>query len=543
MPVHKELLGDRLRAAKWLPYAMSRLRAMRQWRTMTMTYAPAPDVLINISRTSGDQERIIIRVSAVVPGYEFFTYIEGEGNFRTAHNFSSRSSKVSSTQLEETRVLTNPDIPNPGNDFGGVCNNPWYRGKEVVTGGLQRRYASTFNPDAPNPLDLPPEVTNFSTDTRVSGPSGMLINAAALNNGILVGIDSDGKVYAAESISESASFITEEPTYPAWVDMVGADMEWTSYWRFNHDGTKAVTLMFDENGDSPGSYDFGAVIELSITADRDVDGNVTLDVTVEEHSLARGKTVFAVDYYHTPDTEGDEIVVAALYATGDETNFNEFLIMETLGGGELLFEPTWVWWDNYRYTFLMSYLDISRLAVVGTGVMYGDEPTVDLNKLQYLSAKAIAKSKTKIVETGLPLEDVPGYDPEITTQTYPQYEHTMTGDVYPMVGPADSRYRAVNNRAVAVSSDGKGWGSWLDVDSGTHTTGGYPITLPDLELDFVILSPELETTHRELYDNLRAKQLAAGTPDPLPELPALIQDTGQPLNAIPMLNAAWYPRR
>ena len=537
MPVHKELLGDKLRAAKWLPHAMVRLRAMRQWRTMTMTYAPTHGVLVNISSTSGGNERIVIRAELAVPGYEFFTYIKDVGNYRTAHQFSPKSSKVSSTQLDESRILTNYDVAGPDPDLGGVCNNPWYRGKKVVTGGLQRRYVSTFNTDAADPLDLPPEVTNFSADTRVSGPAGMLINAAAINNGILVGVDSNGVVYAAESISDTADFITDEPVYPSWVDKVGADMEWTSYWRFNHDGTKAVTLMFDENGDPPGSFDFGAVIELSITADRDVDGNVTLAVEVDEYPLERGKEVFAVDYYN------DEVTIAALHATGDETNFNEFLVMETLEGEELFFEPTWVWWDNYRYTFLISYLDISRLAVVGTGVMKGDEPVEDTDLLQYLSAKARTKNKFKIVETGLSPEDVPGFDAAVTPQTFPQYAHTVTGDVYPMIGHANNRYLATTNRAVAVTSDGKGWGSWLDVDAGTHTPGGYPVTLPDLELDFVILTPELETTHRELYDNLRAKQLAAGTPDPLPELPALIQDTGQPINAVPMLNAAWYPRR
>lgn len=557
MPIHKELLGDKLRAAKWLPYAMSRLRVMRQWQTASSSYAPAPDVLIHISRTMGDQERIIIKALSGIPGYEFITYIAGEGLYRTHHKYNTKTKKVSSSVLEETRVLSNGDVPNPGDDFGAVHNNPWYKGNTVVTGGFQRRYKSTADTDAVAPIDVPPEVTDFTTGTRVSGPTDMLVNAAAYNNGILVGIDSYGKVYAAEAVSEAASFVTEEPEYPAWVARDGGSLRWSSYWRFNHDGTKAASLMFYEEPNDP-HQQVGGIVELDISATRDEEDNLILAVTVEEHALPFGRSVFAVDYYKQGKesiltTAGTIVEIEGEYLIDDPYITRDlwtFLTIETIDGDRLLWELlrfSRVFGpaedrEAYGYFNYISDIDVSRLSfsIYGGSTEGSRSIPYPHTRLASMHIKAVSDTYSKETFTGslnsdnLALDAVPG--------DHSQYNHPSTGEWFNAT--AHGNIFIANVSRATTRSAKSSWGTWQAVNPEDFVTYSEEDVsgLSALELDVVFFGKGFETTHRALYNAVRAEQVAIEHPDPIPPLPELVQEFEQPLNAVPMLNSAWYPR-
>jgi len=548
MPVHKFLFGDRTKAATWLGFAAGKLKILGG-KFASQAFRPRPGIDIYIRRVN-KQEYIHINAELALYGYEFFSVHDfntgppADFGETTRHRFLKNT--VDSESIELPNKPSIIPIPTDEDDLSpAFYNNPWYKGKTVVTGGLNPRY-SVYPA-----IQLPPTVTDFSTGVRTEGPDDMLIMGAAINNGILVGIDRLGKVYAADSISKTATTVTaqlELPTPGLMEKIAIGELQEGLYPTFNKDGTKATTMVYfyRSSDDLPLG---GWVMEYGINASRDENGNVLLAVeTLQTISIPPGYAAFGSDYYSEKTNEDDDepteyLAVGARYVVGSVGYLNPqssyltvrnaldihqvFMAVEFGGISWRFGDPTYI---QITHTAATTAFDIRSLyyCIQVRSFGGGDRIYHAIEANGFYGEKARADGHTNNVER---LDSGSRELPDLGWEQGP----LVDGLGNSIVSDRDSLFST--GGLYGHPAHDNSWSAWA------YIGGGSTWGLHDLELDVVRPYKRAKTTHRVMYNNLRAEQVATQADFILPVLPELtLNVAGEDPNMLTMISGAWYPK-
>jgi len=384
MPLHKILLGNKLKAAKWLGFAARQLKRLGG-RFSSRIFIPTRGIEIEVSRV-GSQE--YIKIFAQLQGfiYEFVSaFYEGEGQFgrnsteRTRHR--EIGGKVSSVREERGVAIASYEVDELDDTYMGIpaltAQHLWRAtsptvdkntgdvifnaGTIVVKAGGSYNYATGDSNNAVAMLthanELPiwetrVHITDLLTGTETTGPASMVVVAAAINNGVLVGIDRFGKVYASSTFNDTGVVTSITPAMPSFLYNIGGNPVDAIPWKFNSDGTKAIAAMQKSVDYGGGEYGVdptggGGIIEMVITADKDEEGNVILSAIATETAVPSNMYhVFAADYYFDTATESEERIVADIYLEGTEDT------------------------DSPAFSGEGDYFDYVRMLNLDTGILY-----------------------------------------------------------------------------------------------------------------------------------------------------------------------------